>query len=117
MFSIGGALRELQNVAGVAGGNWFTPRVGWNDPKTWYTDEIRRNLAKQAAGAPTTRYERTFVGGNDAPTATSGDGASVTGGYDSFGSELKPRPERASMAGLQRAAARGNPGWKAGGYK
>jgi hypothetical protein len=119
MFSIGGALNALQNTVGALPGNEVTARVGWNDPKTWLTPERRANLARMAANAPTAVYQRREIGGTEDPFTGAGSGRAFASGYESLGGEVgqRPRAPRTSMASLQRAAARGNPGWGVGGFK
>lgn len=119
MFSVGGALNELQNAAGMAGGAVVTPRVGWNDPKSFWTAERQANWAKQNAGAPTGVYQRKEIGGTEAQFRGRGKGGNtVAGGYNALGKPAgsSPRAPRTSRAALDRAAARGTAGWKAGGY-
>lgn len=122
MFSIGGALNELQNAAGLSGGPDWGARVGWNDPATWYTPERRANLAKMAAGAPTGVYQRQEIGGTEAQFGQAGGGEKIAAGYNALGAQTgnKPRAPRTGMAALQRQAARnmaGRAGWSAGGFK
>ena len=119
MFSVGGALNELSNAANMAGGAVVTPRVGWQDPNSFWTAERKANWAKQQAGAPTGVYKRQEIGGSEAQFRGRGKGGTtVAGGYKALGQKPgeNPRAPRLARAGLDRAAARGNAGWKAGGY-
>ena len=120
MFNVGGALNALQNAAGMAGGAVVTPRVGWNDPSSYWTPERLRNQARNNAGVNRNVYQRQQIGGTEAAfTGAGGGGMKVGAGYSETpgmpGSA--PRPARSPMAALERQAARGNPGWGVGGYK
>jgi hypothetical protein len=95
--------------------------VGWNDPKTYWTPErlANSNRSWQSAG-PTKDVMRSnaAAGVADLPQF-GGAGMRVAAGYNAAGAQpgQRPRALRTSMAALQRQAARGNPGWGAGGYK
>lgn len=98
-------------------GNEFGLRVGWNDPNTFWTAERLRNAGTQGYRGPA--YQRREIGGTETAFTGRGKGRAVASGYDALGGGTgsKPRALRTSMAALQRAAARGNPGWGVGGYK
>jgi hypothetical protein len=119
MFSIGGALNALTNAANMAGGNTMMARTNWIDPAQYWTPERLANQARNNAGAPTQVYQRQEIGGEEAQFQGRGKGGTaVASGYNALGKQTgdAPRAARSSMAGLQRAAARGSAGWKAGGW-
>jgi hypothetical protein len=119
MFNLGGAMNALRNAAGMAGGNVATPKVGWQNPSSYWTPERMQNQARNNAGAPGAAMPQATNGGTEFAFTGPGSGAKVGGGYNDFagGAGSRPRASRTAMASLQRTAARGNPGWKAGGYQ
>ena len=97
-------------------------RVGWNDPQTYWTPERRANYQRswQSAGPQKDLFRSNAAAGVADLPQFGGAGMPVAAGYNAVGGAQagqRPRAPRTSMAALQRQAARGNPGWGAGGYK
>jgi hypothetical protein len=121
MFSVGGALRELQNTVNALPGHQVTARVGWHDPKAFWTPERQANWAAQGRDKVLPVYQRQEIGGTEAQFGQ-GPGTKIASGYNALGAQTgdKPRAPRMAGAGLSRAAGRslgGRVGWGVGGYK
>ena len=98
-------------------------RVGWNDPKTYWTPErlanVQRQQSWQSAAPPKDLWRSNAALGLADLPQFGGGGMPVSAGYNMAGAQpgQQSRALRTSMAALQRHAARGNPGWGVGGYK
>jgi hypothetical protein len=125
MFSVGGAIRELQNQTALQGGgnpaitNWGA-KVGWWDPKDFWTPERQKVFAERNAKADRRVYQRREVGGPGLTRfAGKGSGQKMTAGYGDtpgMASADTARPMRSSTAALARVASRGRAGWGREGY-